>query len=190
MLSFLVSCTLLMTTAITVFWKGLQQARFYLLGWTVFLGSVVVITLWKMGIITSTHFLVYNAFPIGTMLEAALFSFALADRIRIFRQEADDARSLSLKRLEENEKLLTQYQRIQEQNRQLQEKNARVVPVSYTHLDVYKRQLQIKDALYIALGMAAGAYLGALLSTHLDANILRKAFAVLLVLMAVKLWLG
>lgn len=127
MLSFLVSCTLLMTTAIIVFWKGLQQARFYLLGWTVFLGSVVVITLWKMGIITSTHFLVYNAFPIGTMLEAALFSFALADRIRIFRQEADDARSLSLKRLEENEKLLTEYQRVQEQNRQLQEKNARVV---------------------------------------------------------------
>ncbi|HAK78601.1 MAG TPA: hypothetical protein DCM71_17265 [Runella sp.] len=127
MLSFLISCALLMTTAITVFWKGLQQARFYLLGWTVFLGSVVVITLWKMGIITSTHFLVYNAFPIGTMLEAALFSFALADRFRIFRQEADDARSLSLKRLEENEKLLTEYQRVQEQNRQLQQKNSHVI---------------------------------------------------------------
>lgn len=124
MLSFLISCALLMTTATTVFWKGLRQARFYLLGWTVFLGSVVVITLWKMGIITSTHFLVYNAFPIGTMLEAALFSFALADRIRIFRQEADDARSLSLKRLEENEKLLAEYQRVQERNRQLQEKDS------------------------------------------------------------------
>lgn len=51
-------------------------------------------------------------------------------------------------------------------------------------------QLQVKDALYIALGMAVGAYLGALLSTHLDANVLRKAFAVLLLFMAVKLWLG
>lgn len=127
MLSFLISCALLMTTATTVFWKGLRQARFYLLGWTVFLGSVVVITLWKMGIITSTHFLVYNAFPIGTMLEAALFSFALADRFRIFRQEADDARSLSLKRLEENEKLLAEYQRVQEQNRQLQAKDSQVI---------------------------------------------------------------
>lgn len=127
MLSFLISCALLMTTATTVFWKGLRQARFYLLGWTVFLGSVVVITLWKMGIITSTHFLVYNAFPIGTMLEAALFSFALADRFRIFRQEADDARSLSLKRLEENEKLLAEYQRIQDQNRQLQAKDSQVI---------------------------------------------------------------
>jgi uncharacterized membrane protein YfcA len=50
--------------------------------------------------------------------------------------------------------------------------------------------LQIKDALYIALGMAVGAYLGALVSTHLDANILRKGFAVLLAFMAVKLWVG
>lgn len=127
MFSFLISCGLLMTTAITVFRKGLRQARFYLLGWTVFLGSVVVITLWKLGVITSTHFLVYNVFPIGTMLEAALFSFALADRIRIFRQEADNARSLSLRRLEENEKLLTEYQQVQEQNRRLKEKDTNVV---------------------------------------------------------------
>jgi len=123
MLSFLISCGLLMTAAILVFRKGLRQARFYLLGWTIFLGSVVVITLWKLGIITSSHFLVYNVFPIGTMLEAAFFSFALADRIRIFRQEADDARSLSLKRLEENQKLLADYHSVQEQNRQLQAKD-------------------------------------------------------------------
>jgi len=51
-------------------------------------------------------------------------------------------------------------------------------------------QLQVRDALFIALGMAGGAYLGALLSTQLDASMLRRAFAVLLVLMAGKLWVG
>lgn len=50
--------------------------------------------------------------------------------------------------------------------------------------------LHIRDALFIAFGMAIGAYLGALISNHVDAETLRKAFAVLLLLMAVKLWLG
>lgn len=50
--------------------------------------------------------------------------------------------------------------------------------------------LDIKDAVYIALGMAAGAFVGAWVSTHIDAATLRKAFAVLMALMAVKMWVG
>jgi uncharacterized membrane protein YfcA len=50
--------------------------------------------------------------------------------------------------------------------------------------------LQPKDALFIAVGMAAGAYFGAQIATHVDATVLRKLFAGLMVLMAVKLWVG
>jgi uncharacterized protein len=50
--------------------------------------------------------------------------------------------------------------------------------------------LQLKDGLLIALGMALGAFLGAWVSTNMDATMLRKAFAVLMALMAVKLWVG
>ncbi len=50
--------------------------------------------------------------------------------------------------------------------------------------------LEIKQAVLIAVGMAAGAYLGAYIATHVDADIMKKGFAVLMVVMAVKLWVG
>jgi DNA-binding LytR/AlgR family response regulator len=50
-----------------------------------------------------------------------LFSFALADRIRIYRHEADDARSLALQRLEENETLLLKHNLVLEKNLRLEQ---------------------------------------------------------------------
>lgn len=51
-------------------------------------------------------------------------------------------------------------------------------------------QLHVRDALVISAGMAIGVYFGATLATHVDAMVLKRAFAVLMVLMAVKLWMG
>jgi len=50
--------------------------------------------------------------------------------------------------------------------------------------------LQIRDALFVALGMAAGAWLGAMIATHVDALYLKRAFAGLMVAMAVKMWVS
>ncbi len=50
--------------------------------------------------------------------------------------------------------------------------------------------LQLRDALFIALGMAVGAFGGSWIATHIDGDMLRKGFAVLMVAMAVKMWLG
>jgi len=50
--------------------------------------------------------------------------------------------------------------------------------------------LQPVDSLWIAVGMAGGAFIGAYVSTHVDAELLRRGFAVLMVVMAVKLWVG
>ena len=50
--------------------------------------------------------------------------------------------------------------------------------------------LQVRDALFISLGMAVGAWMGAWVATHVDATLLKRAFAVLMVVMAVKLWVG
>ena len=49
--------------------------------------------------------------------------------------------------------------------------------------------LDFKAALLIAAGMAAGAALGAQIATHVDAQLLKRGFAVLMVAMAVKLWM-
>lgn len=50
--------------------------------------------------------------------------------------------------------------------------------------------LQPRDAVFIALGMAVGAFGGSWVATNIDGDVLRKAFAVLIALMAVKLWVG
>lgn len=51
-------------------------------------------------------------------------------------------------------------------------------------------QLHLRDALFIAAGMAVGAFLGSYVATHVDAQLLKRGFALLMVVMAVKLWMG
>lgn len=70
---------------------------------------------------------------------------------------------------------------------------ALVIPVSaMIGAFTYHRagHLQFRDALFISLGMAFGAFAGAWVATHVDAFYLKRAFAVLMVLMAVKMWVG
>ncbi len=50
--------------------------------------------------------------------------------------------------------------------------------------------LQIMPAVLIAIGMIGGAFLGAQIAANVDAVVLRRAFAVLLVVMAGKMWVG
>lgn len=56
--------------------------------------------------------------------------------------------------------------------------------------EYYRRgDLRIGASLWIALGLFAGAWLGARLAQHLTPNQLRKAFAVFLVIIAGRMWL-
>ena len=50
--------------------------------------------------------------------------------------------------------------------------------------------LDVKAAVLIVVGMAIGAMLGSQVATHVDATLLKKGFAVLMVVMAVKMWVG
>ena len=50
--------------------------------------------------------------------------------------------------------------------------------------------LDIKAALIIAAGLAVGAAIGSHFGSQMDATALKKAFAVLMVVMAVKMWVG
>jgi uncharacterized protein len=55
--------------------------------------------------------------------------------------------------------------------------------------EYYKRgHLNVPAALFIALGLFFGAYLGARLAQHLSPVQLKRAFAILLVLVAGRMW--
>ena len=51
-------------------------------------------------------------------------------------------------------------------------------------------EIDIRASLLIALGLATGVYFGSLISQHADPNLLRRGFALLLGIVAVKVWVG
>ncbi len=93
--------------AITVSLKGYRPAKFFLLAWTTFLTGVILFVLKNSGVLPSNNFTLYTM-PIGSALETTLLSFALADRINIYKKERLDA-------LEVNEHLIKEQNVILEQ---------------------------------------------------------------------------
>lgn len=78
------------------------------------------------------------------MIEAALFSFTLADRIRIYRREADDARSLALQQLEENETLLLKHNLVLEKNLRLEQEGLKQPNIEELAKQMEQERGQIK----------------------------------------------
>ena len=70
--------------------QGCFYARLYLLGYGLVLGSIVLVSLRSMGLVQPDA-LISIAFPLAVALETILFSFALAYRIQLLKQERADA---------------------------------------------------------------------------------------------------
>ncbi|HYW33428.1 MAG TPA: sulfite exporter TauE/SafE family protein [Gemmatimonas sp.] len=71
---------------------------------------------------------------------------------------------------------------------------ALVIPI-YAALGAYRFhqsgvEIDFKHAVLLAVGMAGGVLIGQLIATSVDGAILRRAFAVLLVFTAYKMWNG
>lgn len=83
--------TLIMLFVGFYLWRnGLKHARFYIIGWTVFLAGAALISLAIIGILPM-NFLTEHSAKIGSVLEVVFLSFALADRINMERQEKQEA---------------------------------------------------------------------------------------------------
>ncbi|MEX5342259.1 7TM diverse intracellular signaling domain-containing protein [Pseudomonas sp. I2] len=67
-------------------WRGLRVARWFIIAWTAFLLGGLVNTLMVLGYLPNV-FLTMYASQIGSALEVALLSLALADRINSLREE-------------------------------------------------------------------------------------------------------
>lgn len=75
----------------TARWRqGFIPARFYLVGYGAVLSSTVVLLLRANGVVQPNNFTA-NLFPLAVAAEAILFSFALAYRIQILKQERSAA---------------------------------------------------------------------------------------------------
>ncbi len=96
---------LVVTTGILVYRKKYRPALYFTISWTCFLLGVIIFILKDVGILAPT-FLINNAILIGSGLEAVLLSFALADKINIFKKEKEDSQAEALRISKENENLV------------------------------------------------------------------------------------
>jgi signal transduction histidine kinase len=92
-----------------------RPALFFLVAWSVFLGSIILFVLKDVGVLPYNH-LTASILQIGSGLEVTLLSFALADKIKILEQEKQASQAMALSAAQQNERI------IKEQNVMLEQK--------------------------------------------------------------------
>jgi two-component system, NtrC family, sensor kinase len=129
LITFLVSLgtVSLLGIGIWMYMQGYKPAKFFMLGWFLFLLSILV------SIGRSRGYVPYNNFTADIVLltstiELVLFSIALADKINFYRDQNNDTQSLALRIARENERLITQQNillesKVNERTRELLESN-------------------------------------------------------------------
>lgn len=71
---------------IFVWWRGLRVARYFIIAWSAFLLGGIVNTLMVLGYLPNVFLTMYSS-QIGSAIEVALLSLALADRINAMREQ-------------------------------------------------------------------------------------------------------
>lgn len=81
---------LLWVSGLTMLLKGFKMARFYMVGWTVLLGTILFQGLGFLGILPF-HAGIYETLPaIAACFEAIFLSLALGDKINLMKKEMND----------------------------------------------------------------------------------------------------
>ncbi|MXV13787.1 sensor histidine kinase [Hufsiella ginkgonis] len=95
----------LFITGIILYRRGYKPAKYYLFAWTILLIGVSVFLLKDYSIVPYNP-LTVSALRIGSAIEALLLSFALANKINIYREEKEAAQAEAFNQLNANKKLV------------------------------------------------------------------------------------
>ena len=95
----------ILTLSVTLAWRRYRQAKFFLLAWFPLIVGIIIWILKDVNVISYNNFTNYSI-TFGSALEVILLSFALADRINIFKAEKEQSREETLKALKENERII------------------------------------------------------------------------------------
>ncbi|SDB80979.1 Signal transduction histidine kinase [Pelagirhabdus alkalitolerans] len=104
-----------LSTSLLCLKRGARQARFYVVGWFIFLTGVFITILERLVVLPYSIFTEY-AGQIAITMEVVLLSFALADNINIMREEkaiaekkAQESQQLALDNLKKTDKLKDEF---------------------------------------------------------------------------------
>ncbi len=125
----ILACISDLTVGCIAWYRGVASARFYVIAWVCFLVATILYSLQKISILPSHTMFEYGV-QIGSMLEAVLLSFALADRIheeRALRFQAQEEAISTVQRL--NQELES---RVEERTAELESLNQKLEELSIT----------------------------------------------------------
>ncbi|PQJ11375.1 hypothetical protein CJD36_006125 [Flavipsychrobacter stenotrophus] len=120
--------------------KGSRPAIFFLVAWVTFLMGIIVFILKDVGVLPYNNFTNY-ILQIGSAIEVVVLSFALADKINIYRKEKEISQAATLSALKENEKIIT------EQNIVLEKRvDERTLELNLSNKELNKAMTELKEA--------------------------------------------
>ena len=95
----------MLIVAYLIYRQGFSEARFFLVGWSIFLVGIYIYVMKDFEVLPYNNFTRYTM-HFGSAFEVVLLSFALADRINIFKKEKELSQAEALRISEENQKLI------------------------------------------------------------------------------------
>ncbi len=130
----------MLVIAFIIYRQGYSEARFFLLGWFVFLAGICIYVMKDFEILPYNNFTRYTM-HFGSAVEVILLSFALADRINILKKEKEQSQAEALNISQQNQKL------IKEQNMMLEQKvHERTNELEMANEELTATLNQLKDA--------------------------------------------
>lgn len=130
----------ILSISIYLYRKGYAESKYYLIGWASFMIAIIVYVTKDFGLLPYNNFTAYSLW-IGSVVEIMLLSFALADKINIFRKDKEASQEQALAALEENARIIS------EQNVILETKvNERTVELSQTNNELTNTLKELKEA--------------------------------------------
>jgi hypothetical protein len=97
----------LLAIGIVLYFRGFKPAKYFMIGWGLFLISVLISIARNRGFIEHNSFTL-NIILYSSVLQLVLFSVSLAAKINFYRRQNAETQLLSLTIAKENERLITQ----------------------------------------------------------------------------------
>ncbi|MCC8423442.1 7TM diverse intracellular signaling domain-containing protein [Mucilaginibacter sp. UR6-11] len=106
-LATLLTSTGLLVLVTILYSRGFNPAKFFILGWGLFLISILVSIARNNGLVPYNYFTL-NIVIYSALIELILFSVALADKINFYRSQNTESQLAALAIAKENERLITE----------------------------------------------------------------------------------
>jgi signal transduction histidine kinase len=126
--------------AIRIYRTGFKPAKFFLIAWSILLIGAIIFVSKDFELVPYNIYSNYSL-QVASILEVVLLSFALADKINVFRREKEQSQLEALKALEENERI------VREQNIMLEAKvEERTIALKMVNEDLNMAMGDLKNA--------------------------------------------